>query len=216
MTLNDMLNLLSYQLDDPQFGYFTKPQLTFFLNNALIEVQKLLILSDENYYLQEVQTPVVQNQRLYLLPDDCLSINRVEVIQNPGTNQSRYPLEEITNNGQYQFSDFGQPYAYYLQKQSLVLVPTPNVVNFIIRMDYSYRVQPMVSDTDEPDVPTQYHEMIPCFAAVDCLLKDGRPAELWTGKINEWKTRLKETAVDRLKQSSRQVVVTSQDSFMPY
>lgn len=217
MTLSTMQTLLSYWLDDPNFGYFSRPQMTVFLNNALKEVQKILLLAGENYYLKTVKTQQVANQRLYTLPSDFLAIHRLEVVTNPGLNETRYPVEYCTPGTQDAFSVYGQTiYSFYILRNNLVVVPIASDNTKWLRMYYSYQVLPMAVANDTPDIPDQYHEMVVIFAGADCLLKDGRDASLLLEKKKDFVTRMNEVADERILSQPRQIVVTSEDLFLPW
>lgn len=215
MTLGQMYLDLSYTLDDPNFGYFKKPQLLRFLNNAQRELQKLLLQSGNSWYNIEKTKPTVTNQAAYSLPYNFLKLNRLEMVQNPGVNETRMQLSFITMNQKDYFPNYGQPNAYYLSRTDLVLVPIPQNSIFTLRLNYSYRVADMSGDESEtPDVPEEYHELLVLFAAVDCMLKDGRDASLLEKKRDEWVLRMRRDADERTQDSPRMVRVTDGDNMV--
>lgn len=206
MTFGELKNLVVYWLDDLAFGYFTEPQVERFLNNAQKEAQKLLVLCGENYYVGcPVETQTVIGQADYVLPTDFLKVNRLEIVESSPETR---PIEPITLNQQ----DFlpqanAASESYYLRKGSIILVPPPDSVK-TLRLTYSYRVADMVSDTEVPDVPEEYHEFLAVLAAYDGLLKDGRPVEAMLEKRRYYEDMMKRAANERTVDRPRRVVVT--------
>ena len=213
MTLGEMYTELASLLDDVNFGYFTKPQLLRFLNNSQRELQKLLLQSGNSWYNFEKTKPTVTNQAEYSLPYNFLKLNRLELVQNPGLNETWQKIEAITLNQKDYFPKAGMPQAYYLSRTNLVLCPAPNNAVYTLRLNYSYRVADMIADESVvPDVPEEYHELLVLFAVVDCLIKDGRDASLLEKKRDEWVLRMRRDADERLQDGPRMVRMTDGDS----
>jgi hypothetical protein len=215
MVLSDMQTLMSYWLDDPNFGYFTKAQLKFFLNNALLEVQKILLLAGENYYVKTVTQTQIANQKKYLLPSDFYSIHKLETVLTPGVNETAIPLEYTTPGTMDGYALYGSiSAAFYLEKNSLCPIPVPQDNSRVYRMKYSTRVKSMESPDDSPDCPQQYHEMVAIFATVDCLLKDGREASLLLAKKKDFIDRMDEVADERILNQPRHINSISDNFFL--
>lgn len=209
MNLGELRNLVLYWLDDLDAGYFTPVQVNLWLNNAQRECQKLLIAAGENYYLTCAQTTLTSNQNDYSLPDDFLKVHRTEVVTG-GTfpNEDKYTLTPITVNQQdFEFSETGDPDAFYLSRQKIYLFPIPSNA-YILRLFYSYRVSDMVSDNSVPDVPEEFHEFLAVLAAIDGAIKDERNSALLLEKRAYYEKMLKNMAEDRTQNASRRVVIT--------
>lgn len=209
MTFLQLKQLVSFWADDLQMTYFTPEQVGRFLNNAQREVQKLLILAGQDYYLKCAKTQLVINQRDYAFPDDFYKLNRLELIVSgtPPT-ENVFPLTNITpNQKDLVFDSTGAPSVYYMTKNKLVLLPAPNQP-FYLRMLYSYKVADMVSDTDVPDVPEPYQEMIAVLAAMDCFYKDTRDSSALREKRDFYMDMIKRDAAQRAIDASRQVIYT--------
>lgn len=211
MTLGQIYSELASILDDPNFGYFTKPQLNRFVNNAQRELQKLLLQSGNSWYNIVKTRTTVTNQADYILPYNFLKLNRLELVQNPGLNESRQQIEGITLNQKDYFPLYGQSQAYYLSRASVILVPIPQSTSFTLRINYSYRVADITDEGQIPDSPPEYHELIVIIAAVDCLLKDGRDASLLEKKRGEWIERMKRDADERTQDAPRMIRSTGDD-----
>ncbi len=212
MTFLELQNLCAYWLDDLQFGYFTTTQVKVWLNNAQQEVQKRLIKAGANYYTKCVTATCVTNQRNYSFPSDLKKLNRLEVITN-GTvpNESFVQIMPITiNQVDLVVQGPGQPQYYYISKNNFFLWPTPDST-YTLRMTYSYQVTDMTLDTDTPDVPAPYHEMIGLLATQDGFLKDGRVNDLLMAKIKAYDEMLYADSTDRQQDTARMVVSSGED-----
>lgn len=217
MNFGQLQALVSYWLDDLQFGYFTQTQVKIWLNNAQKEVQKRLIKAGQNYYVKCVQTTLVPNQADYVIPQDFKKLNRFVVVMS-GTppNETVNPIMPITLNQQDLVqSNVGTPTFYYMKKNRFTLIPAPEVA-LPLRLYYSYEVSDMVNDTDVPDVPDSYVELIALLAAQDGFIKDGRVSELLVKKIAEYQVDLDNDAQERLQDLPRSVVETGNDSTYGY
>lgn len=209
MTFSDLKTLVSYWVDDLNKTYFTPTQLGVFINNAQREVQKRLLKANYDWYSVCKQTTLVVNQSNYALPENFLKLNRLEVVIS-GTvpNEVAQQLGPITRNQQnFINSQTGTPVCYYFNKNSLTILPAPNL-NQVMRLSYAYLVSDMVNDTDVPDVPEQYQELIAIVAARDCLIKDTRESALLNEKLAQYEQMLKEDATQRNIDESRRVIET--------
>lgn len=213
--LSDVKNKITYWVDDLLKGYFTDPQLNRFVNDAQIEVQKLLLQAGQNYYVTISDTQMVSGQKEYVLPSDFLHLHRLEIVtQGYGTtNEVTNPVLPITINQQdiFPFTQ-GTPQGYYLKSDRIVLIPTPDT-NLYLRLTYSYKVVQLVLDTDIVNVPDEYVEMVALYAAMDCFIKDNRDPTQISVKLNDYHERLKREAEDRLQDTTRNVVSTNQGSY---
>lgn len=209
MNFLDCQNSVAYWLDDLQFAYFTKPQVKLWLNNAQKEVQRLLVQAGEDYYMTSVQAATVANQRNYVTPSDMLQTHRFE-IKKSGTfpNEVKRTIYPITPQQQDLLPKSpGAPEGYYMQGGQFILCPTPDIVYTMI-LHYSYLVADMVNDTDTPDVPEAYHELIPLLAVKDGFIKDNREHAGVDRKIDQYILSIKRDAENRNLDGGRMIVET--------
>jgi len=210
MTRGEIKTLARQWLDDEDGGYFTDSFMDAVINNAQREAQKRLLNAGEDYYTKCVYTMLVSGQDRYALPTDFMELYRLEyVTSGSGATASRQRVYPITRNEQdisrYQTS--GDPYNYYLNKDTLQLVPVPNSAK---RMDleYAYRVADLTADAETPDVPADYHEYLAVMAARDGFLRDGRDMTPIERKLRYYDEMFRETAEQRRKDSPRMIVAT--------
>lgn len=211
MTFAELRELTLTWLDDVNAGYFSNSQVNRWLNNAQIEVQKLLLQAGENYYMKPVQTTLVVNQQDYVLPQDFMHLHRLTlVVSGSPPTQSEVPLSPITTNQQDLVpNQTGQPQYYYIKRNRLVLFPTPDTTLPMI-LTYSPLVGDMTLDTDLPNVPPQYHEFLAVLATNDGLIKDGRQIDSIVMKKKYYEEMLKADSIERRQDAPRSVVMTGE------
>lgn len=211
-TLTDLQNLTAYWLDDVNFGYFTTTQINMWLNNAQREVQKTLLQSRSNFYVTRVQTTLVVNQADYVLPNDFMTLHRLEtILTGSPPNEDVLPLAPMTINQQDLVPNrTGTPQFYFLKKNRATVFPAPDTA-LTLRLYYSYTVADMVLGTDSPDIPTPYHEMLAVLATIDGLMKDGRDVNPMLAKRTYYENLLKQETQDRNEDAPRSIVSTGGD-----
>lgn len=212
MTFLQMQDLVLSWLDDPDAGYFTRPQVRVWLNNAQREVQKLVEQAFEGHFTKCVETTTVINQREYELPSDFKRLTRLELVLSGSTfpTQDVAILQKITPNQQDVLARQGQPQGYYFKGSQLILVPVPDTVK-TLRMEYIYRLTDLSADADVSLVPDEFHEFIALLAARDGFLKDGRDITPIKDKISDYEQNLKRDAEQRNIDQPRTVVQTQFD-----
>lgn len=215
MNVGAMCDYIAFLVDDLNFGYFKKPQLYRFLNQAGGETQKKLIDAGQLWYLKVTpdsgtgSIPLVVNQAAYTQPTDLMEINRIELVQNPGVNENRYALTSCTLNQKDLFPQGpGQPLAFYMGKDTINIIPPPNAVaGQIMRVFYNYRIPQITQDSDTMDIPEEYQEYTCILAARKCYLKDARDASLLEKDLQEIESRMMRKAMERMKDRAHSVTI---------
>lgn len=215
MNRGELRKLVWYWLDDLEGGYFTATQVNTWLNNALIECQKQLLDCGEYWYLTCAKTNLVQNEGCYALPSNFLKANRLEVrIQGSSAPNEVWTsiLGSTLNEGAKFNFGTGQPCRVTIGKDCLIFRPLPDQA-YLIRLYYSYKVAPMVSDLSVPDVPTQYHEYIALLAARDGYSKDNtEPSSQFREKFNDYREMMKKDQMQRNRAQPRRVRKVQDDT----
>lgn len=201
-------------VDDLLQGYFTSTTWDIFLNQAAKECQKKLVNAGNNWYLTiDVSQTLINGTGTYSLPANTLEVNRIEIVQNPGINESWYTLQDITLNQQSMVKAnnaiSGQPTAFYLQKNSIVMWPQPDasVSGRTIRLWHSPLIADVSSDAATVDIPAEFHEYVVLLATVKCFLKDGRDPQLILNQFKSTEDRLERSAIERARTEASKVVV---------
>lgn len=218
MTLATLRTYVWQYLDDSDGirtgtgGYFSNAIVNAWLNRALVEVQKLLIQSMNNWYLKCQMTTTVLNQREYALPDDFFKSHRLELtLSGSGVTASVIQLRPITLNQQDKVGKgAGTPGFFLMKKDSFELYPAPDDT-YSMDLFYSYRVAEMSADGDEPDCPDQYQELIAILAAYNGFIKDDRVPSVLQMKKEEYLALLKQDAIERQADEPRHILLTDDD-----
>lgn len=212
MDLAQLQDLTVSYLDDLEFGYFTKPQLNVWLNNAQRKTQRVLIDQKQNFYVKCLQTYTVANQCNLILPEDFMMAHRIEgVISGTYPNEVKTSIVPITLMQQDLLSSVPAfPESYYFKRNNVCFAPIPDQA-YLIRMNYSYQVADMILPTDVPDVPERYHELIALYAALDGFVKDDRDNQYIKQLVAEYIEDMKREAQQRQEQASRDVVSMQTD-----
>ena len=208
MIRSDLRILMLSWLDDARSGYFDATTCNTWLNLAQRQVQMRLLQAGQNWYMKPVETLTVADQADYVLPSDFMVEHRLElVVSGTGDQESRSPLTKITTNQQDMVPiGPGTPTNYYIKKDRITISPTPSQ-QWTLRLYYSPRVADMASDSDSPDVPEQFMEMVAIVAAFDGFIKDDRAPENLVAKMAAFEQLLKQMASERLQDRPREVVV---------
>lgn len=207
MTMSQLSTLVVSWLDDANQGYFTPAQVNVWLNMAHRQAQMELLQAGQNWYMKPSETLTVLGQADYVLPSDFIFEHRLELVKSgTGVNEDRRGLTPMTTvQAQNALITTGMPDAYLLKKDRFTLFQTPDAV-YTIRLYYSPIVADLSADTDVPDVPEQFMEYVALLAAFNGFIKDDRAPNSLQAKKEEFKTLLKQMAVDRTQDRSRQVV----------
>lgn len=207
MTFLDIQNSVAYYLDDLNFGYFTPTQVKLWINNAQKEVQKRLLIAANSRYNKCVQTTLIVKQSDYVLPSDFKKLmSLAAIISGTPPNETISPVVPITTNQQFiAGTGIGTPTYYHFKRDRIVISPAPSSA-LTMRMEYAYMVTDMVLDTDIPDAPGDYHELIALLAAEDGFIKDGRVSALLEKKIKEYQDHLDADAQERNQDVPRGIV----------
>ena len=212
MTLGEIKAYVWSMTDDLNGDYFTTAELTRYANQMMRETQKLLIQAGNNWYVKIDQTQsTVINQGNYTLPSDFLVMNRIELVQNSGPNETRYSVRSITLNQKDSVCFNSDAAGFYLLKNILWFAPFPSTVK-TIRLYYTYLIAEISADVDVPDVPAQYHEYIADRVTEICFLKDGRDSSFVRYRCDVVENALKQTAIERNQDHASTVVIVDEDS----
>lgn len=210
MTRLQLQTLFQQWVNDP-FGGFFDPT-TFIqpaLNRALFELQKRLVLSGSLWYVKSppAQALTVQYQQDYVLPTDCLKLNRLTINTDNSTPIPSYlTMYPITLNQVDRYGNLtGTPEAYVETQSKISLYPVPGTSNQTINLWYSYQVPEMTSDSSVPDAPEILHEYIAVLAVIDAKIKDETLETNIKEKQMRYEMMMQQFISDRQEQTPRMV-----------
>lgn len=210
MTKAEIRTYMLQLLDDPLAGYFDSTFSDTALNLAQEEVQKHLIMAGELYYVKTVTAACVVNQADYILPDDFLKLNRLELITSGSVpNEIIQEIFPATLNQLGQFSQTaGAPANYVIKKDRFTLFPIPDSATYTLRLFYSYKIADLTSDSQTPDIPESYHKVIAAYAARMGKVKDNADMSNINALVGPFEKEMNELAQDRQYQTPRRVIET--------
>jgi hypothetical protein len=187
MTFLELKQFTAGLVNDKLMGFHTSSDIGIYLNQSLLKVQRRLLKSHVGYYSTCVYTTTVVNQTQYSLPSDFLAMFDLWIVlSGTAPDQELNHLEPISLNQRHDYrSGSGTPTHFYLLKNSLNLVVAPDTA-WTMEMIYAHMAPEMSADSDTPDCPDQYHELIGLLAARRCLTVDDRVTTLFDDEIKKY------------------------------
>lgn len=179
MNLGELKSLFAKYAKDPYYQYFTETEVTTLLNNALYQLQRRLLKTHAARYSVCTSTTLVVGQSQYALPSDFLALFDLWIdLDQPNPQPATLPLTWIPLSKRHEFINTnGTPTHFFMLKDSVnVMVPPDTALE--LEMIYAPRVALMVSNSDIPDAPEEYHEYLPLLSADTAYMIDDRASEL--------------------------------------
>jgi hypothetical protein len=170
MNLSELRTAARNLLNEETPGFWTNAQLDSYLSLAAIRVNSVISNVRQDYFTISATFNTAVSTKSYALPSDCKFIRRMELYDTADANnltkidEIRFP--RIEANGDWLFTQNGQPRRYSIRGTQFDLYPIPDSV-YPIRLYYDKTQLPLATDSDVPTAPTDYHDMIVYWA---CLL----------------------------------------------
>lgn len=211
MTRLQLENLAAQWLNDPNKTFFTASTLQTRLNLAQMSLQTTLVDAYKDFYTKCATTTLVVNQGDYSLPDDFRKIRQVALItQGSGDTATKIYLQPMDLTQQDQLPNGnGMPAFYYLKKNNLYLRQVPSQA-LTMHIEYIYRVPDMASDSDEPDIPEEYHEFLAILAVRADLVQDGVDMSAILELKKDYEEKIRIDIETRVPDGGRMVTATRQ------
>lgn len=149
---------------DADNSHFTDAQIYSFLNLAI-----RFMGTDLEWPLQKAQATAVEDQAVYTLPEDFISLSDVYFDNQDLVIVDRSDLSAI--NGNWQDATSGTPrYAYKADNQKIGMFPPPNAeeAGELIQIEYVKLPPDLAADADVPDLHTAFQDCLPFHAAYTC------------------------------------------------
>jgi hypothetical protein len=183
------------------------------INDAYMQAIDEVIKVQPDFFNKSAMTDTVNGQREYNLPSDWTKITTVNILQNGqwtkvtpmGDADKRFvPVLADTDNQGFSSSD---P-KYYIYGQKIGIIPTPvGTTANAIKIWYSYTPGTLDLDTDEPDLPEQYHRILKYLAYANFLDRDDEhvAAERMRNRFDALVQRMVETISEPQQDEVRRV-----------
>jgi hypothetical protein len=165
--------VLSFQFSETKY----RPLVKVWLNSA----QQTAVIQSEFRSQESTATVTTSaNAATYALPTDYSRLidffyNESHELLSPMDVRDFDALPEST----------GRPYAYAMRGNELVLYPTPDAV-YTFTLRYWRLPKDMSADSDEPEIPAQYHDLLIAYAMQKAFMRedDLQMAKAWEEQWN--------------------------------
>lgn len=162
--------------------FWTDDELDDYINETYRKIWQLLIDDSNRKALKTDDLSLVENTREIALPTDFVKVrlleHKVGTVYYPCTYYERYDTSVGTDESPY--SEVGDQYAfaYSFLGDNLILEPTPmNSETDTLRMTYFYVPDYLDDDTDEPNIPTIYQDLL----VLGCVIQAKEKEEMIGG-----------------------------------
>lgn len=185
MDLSEIRDSARSKADEQSTGFIDNTEANRFVNQGNKYVYGKIVHRFESFFLTKGTAgnggliSVVSGTNEYSLPTTMLKLVRVERRNANDTNENNWRKLMRLNIGNDQINDFfpiregrDQGFGYFLAGNKLYLRPVP-ASGFDLRLWFVPKTVKLVNDTDTPETPEEYHELISEFAAIQCLRKSG-------------------------------------------
>ncbi len=197
-TLILLLGDLAARADQPTFtttSFITKAEATEYINQAIAELQDLLIINNAAQYFGKSQAiTTVSGTDSYALASDFYVLTNVFWNANTGTGLTR--MSELSpNEDEYQITGTGWDYLarvrYELVGANLRFVPTPRGVH-AVTVKYAPAPVRLSADSDTFDGYGGWEEFVLFRAAKACATKEGdtENAQIWDAEATKQAQRV--------------------------
>lgn len=154
---------------DSANSHFTDAEIYDYINQGI-----RYLGTDLEWPLQTAQATAVENQAVYSLPDDFISLSDAYFDNHDLVIVERSDLPALSTS--WQDSSAGTPkYAYKSDNAKIGLYPKPNAENagLILQIQYIKVPANLENDTATPDLHVSFQDCLPFYAAFLCEHKMG-------------------------------------------
>lgn len=191
ITLSTVTLRVREMIDDPNSASGTVRYSSNTIYGLVNTAQRLMCINTMALTSWATQQLVADTTE-YILPGDCLAIERVTINENANANglEEYIPFKTIHHldadqGKQWNIVSASQsPTAYYIRNRYLGVYPVPNNTGAVIRIEYIKIPALMDSEDDyifDGYTPLEcYYEALAAYAAHQLLLQEGRTTNLET------------------------------------
>jgi len=186
MDLSQIRTASRERADEESDGFISNSELDNYINQGVRYIFAQMVQRFEDYFIIPGTTvnggefDTVSNQQLYSLPADMHKLVKVEMRDSNSDDDRDYYRIKKANIANQDFSSrntgsrYGfSSYQYYIAGSKVGMRPIPSGSSSTVRLWYIPFVATLVEDTDVPEIPLIYHDLISDYAAVKCLSKSG-------------------------------------------
>lgn len=196
---------LAREITDTQDDvYISQSRLDVWINMAYRHIYQKVVDLSEDYFLTSTTFSTSTSIDTYSLPSDMMQLRRVEKYQSG--NDSVLNLE-LWPQDLNDLRDNTFPERYILQGNNMRIIPTPSQGD-VIKLDYIPTITTLSASSDEPATPSDHHEIIAYYAALQIKVKEESDANGIRVIYGDLLDQLMQTLEARQTQRSRQIRYT--------
>lgn len=227
MDLSTIRTFARQKADEVEVDFIDNTELTRYINQGLKYVYGKIVQRFDNYFIVKGTSgnggafSTVADTQEYSLPTTMMKLVRVEHRQSSSTSENDWLRLETLNIANDKVRVFYPPregygpgpgFGYFIAGNKLYLRPVPTHV-FSIRLWFIPKVTELSADSDEPEIPTEYHELLAEYGAIQMLAKSGEG--IWRERTDVFKAELDNMleTVENRNQQAEQMVISDEWSF---
>jgi hypothetical protein len=200
MNLGEIRTVVRDLLNEEVAGFWTDAQLNSYISMAQSRVNSIITNIRQDYFTISATFQTTTGTKSYSLPSDCTYIRRMEIydIADPNNiikiDELKFPRLEA--NGDWLFTQNGQPKKYVVIAKAFDLLPIPDSV-YNIRIYYDAVQTALATNTDTPTSPVEYHDLLVYWACVLAKKQNEDDDTGFMGLFNTRKAELIESLINR-------------------
>jgi hypothetical protein len=200
MNLGQIRDSARVKSDEQATGFLSNAQFNGFVNQAHRFIYGKIAQRFEDYFIVKGTAlngglfDSVAETQSYSLPATMLKVVRVEHRDVNSTSDNDWRRIERTNSNNDHVNDYFpvrpgySPYfSYFIAGNQIHLRPIPREA-FTVRLWFVPMATDMSSDTDEPSLPSPYHELVAEYASIQALRISGEG--IWRENLEIFKLEL--------------------------
>jgi hypothetical protein len=226
MQLSEIRDSARSKADEQETGFVDNTELNRFVNQGVNYVRGKIAQRFEDYFIIPGTTgnggafSTVVGQMSYSLPTTLMKAVRVEQRPANSTSDNDWRRMDRLNMNSDRYDEYYPiregyvpTFGYFIAGSQLHIKPVPASA-YSVRIWFVPRGTILSADSDIPDVPIEYHEMIAEYAAMQILRKSGEPAYKETVEVfNIELQNMLETVEIRDQQAEQMVITDNSDLF---
>jgi hypothetical protein len=226
MTLAELRTSARRKADEEASGFISEDEANDYINQGMRYVYTKIAQRFENHFVQPGTAlngglfSTTSGTSGYSLPTDLMKIVRVEHRTTGSTSDNDWRRLATTNIANDRMDDYYPlregympGFGYFIAGNSIYLKPVPQQ-SFQIRIWYVPKPTALSLDASEPAVPSEYHELIAEYAAIQMLAKSGEG--IWRERSDAFKLELENMleTIESRDQVAEQMVITDDYDYL--
>ena len=179
-TRSDLRTLLRDLIDEPNPVFWSDARLNRSINASLQQLAGEITERGSDYYVKRDATSIttVASTAYVALPTDFVRLRRIYNSDGEYLTPRQFKLLDP--------DDTDEPMYFEIINDNIYFQPIPDAV-YVLPIEYWYKPADMSSDSDTPDFPAAYHNLLAWDAAVTSILQDSNESRGLQRKYEQMK-----------------------------